>query len=117
MLSLQAVVLFLTGVVLIGTTDLGATTSLSIGLGLAAACVLAAGLLGRPVGYALGWAVQVVSILLGFVVTEMFFLGIVFAALWTGAYVLGARIDEERGERELVEEQWRGEQEPGGAGG
>jgi len=109
MLGLQGVVLFLTGVVSIGMTDLGAGASLAMGLGLALLCVVAAGMLGRPAGYALGWLVQVVSIALGFVVTAMFFLGVVFAILWTTSYVLGSRLDEERAERRVLEEQWRAE--------
>jgi hypothetical protein len=104
MLVLQAVVLFLTGVVSVGMTDLGAGAALGMGLGLAVLCVLSAGLLRTFVGYALGWLVQVVSIALGFVVPLMFFLGVVFAALWAGAYVLGGRIDRERAERALLEE-------------
>ena len=104
MLVLQAVVLFLTGVVSVGTTDLGAGAALGLGFGLAVLCVVAAGLLRTSVGYALGWLVQVVSIALGFVVPLMFFLGVVFAALWAGAYLLGARIDRERAERALLEE-------------
>ena len=109
MLTLQAVVLFLAGIVLTGVTDLGFGTSLAIGLGLAALCVLAAGTLRRPVGYWLGWGVQVVSLALGFVVAMMFVLGVVFAALWAGAYFLGARIDREKAERAVLEEQWRAE--------
>ena len=108
-LTLEAVTLFLFGVVAIGTTDLGAGASLGMGVGLAVLCVLAAGLLGRRGGYALGWAVQVVAIALGFVVTAMFFLGVVFAALWATSYFLGIRIDEERAERQVLEEQWRAE--------
>ena len=104
MLVLQAVVLFLTGVVSVGMTDLGAGAALGMGLGLAVLCVLSAGLLRTFVGYALGWLVQVVSIALGFVVPLMFFLGVVFAALWAGAYVLGGRIDRERAERALLDE-------------
>jgi Protein of unknown function (DUF4233) len=107
MFVLQAVVLFLTGVVSVGMTDLGAGAALGMGLGLAVLCVLAAGLLRSFVGYALGWLVQVVSIALGFVVPLMFFLGVVFAALWAGAYVLGGRIDSERAERALLEEDAR----------
>ena len=110
MLVLQAVVLFLTGVVTIGMTDIGAVASLSLGLGLAVLCVLAAGMLGRPGGYAIGWAVQGVSIGLGFVVPAMFFLGVVFGGLWATAYFLGIRIDRERAERAVLEEQWRTEQ-------
>ena len=107
MLVLQAVVLFLTGVVTIGLTDLGAEASLGGGLGLAVLCVLVAGMLGRPFGYAAGWCVQALSIALGFVVTAMFFLGVVFAALWATSYFLGATIDRERAERRVLEEEWR----------
>ncbi len=109
MLGLQAVVLFLTGVVLIGLSSLGATAALSIGGGLAVACFVAIGLLRRRAGYWLGWTIQVVSLALGFVVPMMFFLGVIFGALWAGAYVLGARIDRERAEREALEERWRAE--------
>ena len=109
MLVLQAVVLFLTGVVTIGMTNLGAVASLSLGLGLAVLCVVAAGMLGRPGGYALGWLVQVVSIGLGLLVPAMFFLGLVFAGLWAASYFLGIRIDRERAERDVLEEQWRAE--------
>jgi len=109
MLVLQAVVLFLTGVVTIGMTDLGAVASLSLGLGLAVLCVVAAGMLGRPGGYALGWLVQVVSIGLGLLVPAMFFLGLVFAGLWAASYFLGIRIDRERAERDVLEERWRAE--------
>jgi hypothetical protein len=109
MLVIQSVVLFLTGVVTIGMTDIGAGASLGLGIGLAVLCVVAAGMLGRPGGYALGWLVQVVSIALGFVVTAMFFLGVVFAALWATSYFLGIRIDQERAERVVLEEEWRAE--------
>jgi len=109
MITLQAVVLFLTGVVLIGLSDLGAGLSLGIGTGLAAACVVAAGTMRRPLGFWLGHLIQVGTLALGFVVTSMFFLGVLFAALWFGSYVLGGRIDRERAEREVLEEQWRAE--------
>ncbi len=109
MLALQAVVLFLSGVVLIGISDLGAGAALGIGFGLAAACVVTAGLLRRPWAYYLGWAIQVASLALGFVVTMMFLLGVIFTALWAGAFFLGARIDRERAEREVLEQRWAAE--------
>jgi hypothetical protein len=112
-LVLEGVVLFLTGVVSIGLTDLGTGTALGMGVGLGVLCVLAAGMLGRPFGYALGWLVQVVALGLGFVVATMFFLGAVFAGLWAAAYFLGRRIDEEKAQRQVAEEQWRAEDEAG----
>ncbi len=116
MLTLQAIVLFLSGVVLIGLSDLGAGAALGIGFGLAAACVLTAGLLRRPWAYYLGWAIQVVSLALGFVVPMMFFLGAIFTALWAGAFFLGAKVDRERAEREVLEQRWAAEHGDSSAG-
>ena len=56
---------------------------------------------------------QVLSIALGLLTTPMFFLGVVFAALWATAYFLGARMDQERAERIVLEEQWQARQTPG----
>jgi hypothetical protein len=106
MLVLQAVVLGLTTPVMIGVSDVGVGTALAVGLGLTVACVLTAGLLRRRWAFGLGWAIQLASIALGLVVTMMFLLGIVFAALWAGAYLLGARVDTERVERERLEQEW-----------
>lgn len=99
MLTLQAVVLFLAGLVLTGITELTFGQAVGLGLGLALLCLLAAGMLRRPWGYWLGWLVQVISLALGLVVAPMFFLGAVFAALWATSYFLGAKIDREKAER------------------
>ena len=64
--------------------------------GLAIACLLAAGMLGRPWGYAFGWLVQAAVIVTGFWVPVMFFLGALFAVLWFVALRQGARIERER---------------------
>jgi Protein of unknown function (DUF4233) len=100
MLGLQAVVLFLVGIALPAiTTSVTPAEGIWIGLGLGALCVVAAGLMRTSIGPALGWAVQVLSVALGFVVTAMFALGVVFLALYAGSYVLGAKIDQERAQR------------------
>lgn len=109
MLSLQAVVLFLGGLVMTGVTGIGFAAAFGTGLGLATLAVVAAGMLGRRGGYALGWAVQLVTLALGFVVPMMFVLGIVFGSLWAGAYFLGDRVDREKAERAVLEEQWQAE--------
>lgn len=108
-LGLQAVVLGLTTPVMISVAEVSVATALWVGLGLTAACVVTAGLLRWAWAYYLGWAIQLASLVLGFVVPMMFFLGAIFTALWAGAYFLGARIDRERAEREVLEQQWAAE--------
>ena len=59
-----------------------------------AVCVLLCGVLGRPGALAVGWALQAGLIVSGFVVGTMFFLGIVFAALWWASIHYGRKVDE-----------------------
>jgi len=109
MLTLQAVVLGLTTPVLISVASVSVATALGVGLGLTAACVVAAGMLRRRWAYGLGWLVQAASVALGFVIPMMFVLGAIFGALWAGAYFLGAKIDREKAERAVLEQQWAAE--------
>ncbi|MDQ6935377.1 MAG: DUF4233 domain-containing protein, partial [Actinomycetota bacterium] len=95
-LVLQSVVLGLTTPVLVSVTSVPTSTALWIGLGLCAACLVVAGALRVRSAYWLGWAIQVASIGLGFVIGAMFVLGAIFLALWTTAYLLGAKIERER---------------------
>ncbi|MDX3519096.1 DUF4233 domain-containing protein [Streptomyces scabiei] len=57
-------------------------------------CVLLCGLVTRPGGVQLGWALQIALILSGFVVPTMFFMGAVFAALWWASVHYGRKVDE-----------------------
>jgi hypothetical protein len=95
-LSLEAIVLGLTTPVMINLADVPVRTALFVGLGLCVACLLLAGLLRWEAAYAVGWLLQVVAIGLGFVVTIMFVLGVLFALLWGTAYFLGRKIERER---------------------
>jgi hypothetical protein len=95
-LCLEAITLGLTTPVLVSVSDVALGTALGIGLGLAVACLLLAGMLRREWAYALGWAVQVAAIALGFVIPLMFFLGAVFALLWGTGDFLGRKIERER---------------------
>lgn len=117
MLGLQAVVLGLTTPVMISVSDVPVGTALFVGLGLTVACVVVAGMLRRSWAYPVGWAIQVASLALGLVITMMFLLGAIFTSLWAGAYFLGAKIDRERAEREVLEQEWAAEhggENPGG---
>ena len=95
-LSLEAIALGLTTPVMITIADVPTGTALAVGLGLAAACLLLAGMLRAEWAYLAGYAVQVAAVALGFVVPVMFGLGAIFAALWAGADLLGRKIERER---------------------
>ena len=96
MLSLEAIILALAVPVMIAVEDVSKPLALSLGLGLAALCLLTAGALRRPEAYVLGHLIQVGAISLGLLVPAMFFVGAMFAALWFGAYFLGRRIEADR---------------------
>ncbi|MDX3054978.1 DUF4233 domain-containing protein [Streptomyces sp. NE06-03E] len=56
--------------------------------------VLLCGVITRPGGVQLGWALQILLVLSGFFVPMMFILGVIFAALWWASVHYGRRIDE-----------------------
>lgn len=103
-LSFEAVVLGLTTPVLISIQGVGTAKGLWIGLGLMVLCILTAGMLRRPWAYTLGWLVQLAAISLGFEITAMFFLGLVFFVLWLTAFLLGGRIETDRAHREAAQQ-------------
>ena len=63
------------------------------GIGMALS-VLLCGVITRPGGVQLGWALQVLLVLSGFFVPMMFILGLIFGALWWASVHYGRRIDE-----------------------
>lgn len=99
-LTLQAVVLALSTPVLVTVAGVPTGRGVAIGIGLAVAALLLAGLLRFRWAYAAGWLLQVAALATGLLVTSMLFLGLVFLALWATAYLLGAKIERERAEWE-----------------
>ena len=98
-LVFEAIIVILAIPVAISLGDVDATVA-GVGGGLlAAACVLTAGMLGRPWGYAVGWVIQGLLIASGFVVTAMFILGGLFAVLWFVGLRVGRRGEALRAER------------------
>ncbi|WP_181793779.1 DUF4233 domain-containing protein [Streptomyces sp. WELS2] len=57
-------------------------------------CVLLCGVVTRPGGVALGWALQIALIASGVFVPTMYFMGAVFAALWWASVHFGRKVDE-----------------------
>ncbi|MER6028453.1 DUF4233 domain-containing protein [Streptomyces sp. NPDC001851] len=56
--------------------------------------VLLCGMVTRPGGVALGWALQIALIASGVFVPTMYFMGAVFAALWWASVHFGRKVDE-----------------------
>ena len=112
MLGLQAIVFLLTTPVLLTLTDVGTGVAIGIGVGLTVACMVVAGLVRRPGGLQLGFAVQAAAIAMGVLVPVMVVLGLVFLGLYTAAYVVGGRIDSDKAEREAA---WAAEHGGGAA--
>lgn len=110
MLSLEAIILGLSVPVMISVEGVNKGAALTLGLGLAVLCVLVAGSLRRPKAYLVGHAIQLAAIAMGFLVTIMFFVGLMFAALWFGAFFLGKKIEQDKARwaREAAQGQGQG---------
>jgi hypothetical protein len=98
-LGLESVVLFLSTPVMIQVSGVDSTLAVAAGLGLALVALVVCALLRHRWGYVAGSLVQVAAIALGFVVTTMFVLGVIFAVLWAAALVLGRRVDAVKAQR------------------
>ncbi len=96
MLTLEAIILGLSVPVMISVEDVSTPLAVTLGLGLAVLCILVTGSLRRPQAYVVGHLIQVAAIAMGFLVPIMFFVGLMFAALWFGAFFLGRRIEADK---------------------
>jgi hypothetical protein len=93
-LALQAVVTALAIPVAISVAHADSSTAGLVGGGLALAGLIIAGLLRHRWALAAGSILQILVIATGFVVTPMFFLGVIFGALWCTAIWLGRRVED-----------------------
>jgi hypothetical protein len=98
-LALESIVLFLSTPVMIQVSDVDTGPAVAAGLGLALAALVLCGLLRFRWAYVAGSLLQVAAVGLGFVVTTMFVLGVIFALLWAAALVLGRRVDAAKAAR------------------
>ncbi|WP_299527452.1 DUF4233 domain-containing protein [uncultured Streptomyces sp.] len=82
------------GLVAMKSDDLSAGTVWTVcGIGMVLS-VLLCGMLSRPGGIQLGWALQVALFVSGVFVPMMFILGLIFGALWWASVHYGRKIDE-----------------------
>jgi hypothetical protein len=84
-------------------TQASPTAYLVVGLGLGLLAFVAAGMLRRPWGISLGWAVQVLTLISALVVPLMLVVGVFFLTMWLVCLVQGHRIDAEVREREAAQ--------------
>ncbi|MFF1640178.1 DUF4233 domain-containing protein [Streptomyces sp. NPDC058249] len=82
------------GLVAMKDPDLSTATVWTVSGVVMALSVLLCGMITRPGGVQLGWALQIALIASGFVVPSMFILGAIFAALWWASVHYGRKIDE-----------------------
>ncbi len=95
-LVLQAVVLGLSTPVLITIEDVSRSLSLGLGLGLAVVALFLAGFLRGEWAYYAGFVLQGATLALAIFIPLMIVLGVVFASLWTAAFLLGKKIEADR---------------------
>ncbi|MFE9407230.1 DUF4233 domain-containing protein [Streptomyces sp. NPDC006704] len=82
------------GLVAMKDPELATTTVWTVcGIGMLMS-VLLCGMLGRRGGVALGWGLQIALVASGFAVPLMFFMGVLFGALWWASVHYGRKIDE-----------------------
>ncbi|WP_075022741.1 DUF4233 domain-containing protein [Actinomadura madurae] len=91
-LACEAIVIALAIPVAVTVLDVDGATAGGVCGGLAVVCVVMAGLLRFPWVVPVGTVLQVLVIATGFMVPAMFFLGVVFGALWATAIWLGRKV-------------------------
>lgn len=92
-LIFEAILFGLAVPVMIFTSSISSGVATALGVGGALLALVATALLRKPVGYLIGWIIQVAAIAMGFANGAMFVVGGMFAGLWVITFVLGKRLD------------------------
>lgn len=92
-LGLEAALVFFVTMAAFGLHLVPAAIALGGGAALFVILLLAGRMLRYRWGVWIGCLLQAVIILTGFVITEMFFIGAGFAAIWTYCFVTGRRLE------------------------
>lgn len=107
-LTLEALLAVFVALALFGLKrdEIAPVLVLGTGAVIAVLCIFTCALLKKPVGYAIGWALQGLFILTGFLLPSMFFIGAAFAATWWYAVTKGRTMDLETARRAREQEAW-----------
>ncbi|MGD9957421.1 MAG: DUF4233 domain-containing protein [Candidatus Nanopelagicales bacterium] len=108
-LLLEAIVVALAIPVALAVDDRGATSAIVLGV-LAILLALGSGAVRRRRGVAIGWVLQVLVLLTGFVVPAMAVLGLVFLGVWVLGVIYGAKGDALAAKNRATEAAWQAEQ-------
>ena len=98
-LVFEGLVIFFATLVALDLSDVDHATLWWVGGGGAVLCLLLAGLLRHRWAFAVASSLQVALVASGIVVPAMFFLGLVFGALWFLAIHLGRKVERLQAER------------------
>jgi hypothetical protein len=97
-LLLEAILLFFVSLVLFGLKTVPPVVAFGGGAACVVVILVAIGLLRWPIGFVLGWLIQLGLIALGLLNPVMYVVGAGFAAFWTWCFVRGRQIDRKRRE-------------------
>ncbi len=92
-LALDALLVFFVMMTAFGLNVLPAGIVFGGGISLIVIFALTGRVVSRPWGVWVGHSLQVVLIALGFVLTAMFLIGLLFAAIWVYCFFTGRRLD------------------------
>ncbi|MEB0287558.1 DUF4233 domain-containing protein [Cryobacterium sp. 10I1] len=95
-LGFETIIVFLAALLLFGLGSLPAWLALGGGVLLCLVMVATIGLLRHNWSYAIGWIVQAIIVLTGFVNPAMFIVGALFTGMWAYCMVTGSRLDNNK---------------------
>ena len=95
-LGFETIVVFLAALVVFGLGTLPWALALGGGAALCLALIAVIGLLRFKWAYLIGWILQAIIVATGFLNPVMFFVGALFAAMWTYCMISGTRIDHQK---------------------
>ena len=102
-LGFETIVVFLGALVTFGLVSVqvepGPLNPIAVLIGGALLCLVMAALiplLRYSWAYPAGWVLQAIVIATGFITPAMFFVGVLFAAMWTYCMINGSRIDNQK---------------------